>query len=269
MPLPSSSSSASSPARRGRRGSRQMGRKKTPITAESPLRPLAQFLRELRERAGLTYRQMEAMLDGHPGCSLATLSRADRGTSLPALKTVASYVSACGGDQVVAFRLWQQALRDYRYLDHNPGKPIPRRRPRPVVNPEFIHEPLQLREAMVRMRAQAGEPSLRELATTAEALGLELARSTLSDVLAGRRLPSLQMLRAFVRVCRDRYPAEAWDRAWLRVVMGGHGGQPDDRQPPRSGSTWTLVPLAALSQSWVERFGAGQGSGPARGHRIT
>ncbi|WP_442789178.1 helix-turn-helix domain-containing protein [Kitasatospora sp. NBC_01302] len=246
-----------------------MGRKKTPIMVESPLQPLAQFLRDLRERAGLTYRQMVDVLEGRQGCSLATLSRADRGTTLPTFKTVEGYVSACGGDLVVATRLWQQAVRDYRYLDRNPGKPIPRRRPRPVVDPDFIYEPLQLRDAMVHMRMQAGDPSLRQLAAGAQALGLGLPRSTLSDVLAGRRLPSPSMLRAFVRVCRDGRPVDEWDRALLRVVVGRHAGLLGNHQLSRSGTKWTLVPAAASSPTWTERFGAGRGPGPSRGQRAT
>lgn len=70
-----------------------------------------------------------------------------------------------------------------------------------------------------RLHIRADRPSLRELEYSSKHSKPVLYRSTVSDMLAGKRMPSRAVLMAFVRACGvhpDRLPP--WRRAWERVA---------------------------------------------------
>lgn len=72
-----------------------MGRKLRELPEQpSPLVELARWLREQRQRTGLTYAQLAERLE----VNKSTLSRAVSGTTLPSLKMVEEIARACGAD---------------------------------------------------------------------------------------------------------------------------------------------------------------------------
>ncbi|MEU7655432.1 tetratricopeptide repeat protein [Micromonospora taraxaci] len=86
-----------------------------------------------------------------------------------------------------------------------------------------------LRLALVRLHVEAGRPSYRQLESWAarqRSLGnreLSLPKSTLSEVLAGKRAITKPMLNAFIRACGVSEPAQiqGWLQAWNRVALAG------------------------------------------------
>ncbi|HXS66548.1 MAG TPA: helix-turn-helix transcriptional regulator [Streptosporangiaceae bacterium] len=88
-----------------------MGRPQVPLDRDgSPVREFAFWLRDLRNRSGLTYEQIAKIT--HYGTS--TLQAATSGERLPTLKVVVAFVEACDGD-VSAWRTYWTQLR--RILD--------------------------------------------------------------------------------------------------------------------------------------------------------
>lgn len=88
-----------------------MGRPQVPLDRDgSPVREFAFWLRDLRNRSGLTYEQIAKIT--HYGTS--TLQGATAGERLPTLKVVVAFVAACEGD-VTAWRTYWTQLR--RMLD--------------------------------------------------------------------------------------------------------------------------------------------------------
>src|SRR4051794_6536871 len=72
-----------------------MPRPEAPIPANSLFLEFAEALRELRRRAGLSYRQLAAQTTYSP----ATLSIAANGRQLPSWGVVAAFAKACGADE--------------------------------------------------------------------------------------------------------------------------------------------------------------------------
>ncbi len=85
-----------------------MGRPQAPLERDgSPVREFAFWLRDLRNRSGLTYEQVAKST--HYGTS--TLQAATSGERLPTLKVVMAFVEACGGDQDLWRVYWTQLRR--------------------------------------------------------------------------------------------------------------------------------------------------------------
>ena len=94
-----------------------MGRPQAPFERDgSPIREFAFWLRDLRNRSGLTYEQVAKMT--HYGTS--TIQAATSGERLPTLKVVAAFVEACDGD-VAAWRSYWIQLRRLLDPDAPPG----------------------------------------------------------------------------------------------------------------------------------------------------
>ena len=196
-----------------------MGRSRTPIPQSAQCYELAQWLRSLRQRSGLTYRQMAELTEGlriaDPACSAVTLLRGP---------TVApSCPSPCRGS--VCAGLWRHTARGPTTL--GAGGPAIRphsRRPRGPSAPragrklELVYHPAHLLEAMHQARLAAGQPSLREMEKKARDLGAgPLPRSTVADILAGFRMPSEEVLVAYVRL------ADSTGAGLRSGAMHGHG----------------------------------------------
>ncbi|MFE0581069.1 helix-turn-helix domain-containing protein [Streptomyces sp. NPDC058874] len=179
---------------------------------------LAQWLAALRRRSRLTHRQMSGLLAEH-GRSVThtTLWRAEQGVGLPRWATVEAFVTVCRGDVRRAARLWRSAAHGRCCpACHSPHR-RPARRPLPLVT-----EPVHLLQAMRAVRTTAGEPTLRAMASRHAVAGTPvsyLPRSTLHDILSGRRVPTLDQLRLFLKAC-DTPPADfpAWEAAWHRAA---------------------------------------------------
>ncbi|MCG0284084.1 helix-turn-helix transcriptional regulator [Streptomyces sp. PSAA01] len=175
---------------------------------------LAQWLRSLRQQAGLTYQQM-AHKTPTAGFAPATLWRAARGTTVPRWPVVEAFATACGGDLEQARRMWAAATEQRRSLrSASPGI-----RGEPVLRPEFIHTPAQLLQSMRAMQLEAGGLSLRELEDRAISHGVTLLpHSTVGAVLRGERMPAKRLLIHFVEACGvSRAPTGAWEDAWDRA----------------------------------------------------
>ncbi|MER8233109.1 hypothetical protein [Streptomyces sp. NPDC094049] len=93
--------------------------------------------------------------------------------------------------------------------------------------------------AMVRMRAAAGNPSLRALASSPEAGG-RIPRSTLHLILVGRREPTSEQLAAFAAACHSGPEA-------TNALLAGHAWITDG--PPRP-----LYPCAAAELAEQRRL---------------
>lgn len=81
------------------------GRPEQPLVRNGSVSQLADELRRLRHSAGLTYTQLAAE-SGYPS---STLRAAALGRRRPSWKVIRAFVSACGGDQEVAWALWAAA----------------------------------------------------------------------------------------------------------------------------------------------------------------
>ncbi|MFF6990342.1 helix-turn-helix domain-containing protein [Streptomyces sp. NPDC010273] len=201
-----------------------MGHSKTSVPQSAHYYELAQWLRSLRERSGFTYRQMAELIEdariAGPGCSAATLSRADRGTVLPRRDVVEAYALVCGATRRDARARWERAARRGDAADGAGEPPLVSR---PGHRPEFVYHPAHLLEAMHRLRLAAGRPSLREMQKRARELGAgSLPRSTLAEVLAGLRMPSEELLIAYVRACGQHDEnLPTWRHAWARALRSG------------------------------------------------
>jgi hypothetical protein len=85
-----------------------MGRPQAPLERDgSPVREFAFWLRDLRNRSGLTYEQLAKST--HYGTS--TLQAATSGQRLPTLKVVMAFVKACDGDSDAWQSYWTQVRR--------------------------------------------------------------------------------------------------------------------------------------------------------------
>jgi transcriptional regulator with XRE-family HTH domain len=88
-----------------------MGRPQAPLERDgSPVREFAFWLRDLRNRSGLTYEQLAKTTH----YATSTVQAATSGERLPTLRVVMAFVGACGGD-VSAWRSYWTQLR--RILD--------------------------------------------------------------------------------------------------------------------------------------------------------
>ncbi|MGW2642787.1 helix-turn-helix domain-containing protein [Streptomyces sp. NPDC001348] len=196
-----------------------MGHSSTPVPQSAQYHDLAEWLRSLRRRSGLTYRRMSQLIEEEsitePGCSAVTLFRADRGTCLPRRQVVEAYAQVCGATRREARLRWKRAAQQA-----DPGGGGGGRRPSSLGRRlEFIYHPAHLLEAMHRVRLAAGQPSLRELQRRARDMGTApLPRSTVADVLAGVRMPSEDLLIAYVRACGEQgHLLNLWRHAWARA----------------------------------------------------
>ncbi|WP_235459828.1 helix-turn-helix domain-containing protein [Streptomyces olivochromogenes] len=198
-----------------------MGRSKAQVPQSAQYYELAEWLRSLRRRSGLTYRRMSQLIQegriSEPGCSAVTLLRADRGTFLPRRQVVEAYAQVCGATRREARVQWERAAQQAEPSAAGACQA-------PTVSPsgrrlEFVYHPAHLLEAMHRVRRAAGQPSLRELQKRARDLGTgPLPRSTLADVLAGLRMPSEDLLIAYVRACGEQgHLLTLWRHAWARA----------------------------------------------------
>ncbi|MEE1783132.1 helix-turn-helix domain-containing protein [Streptomyces sp. SP17BM10] len=186
---------------------------------------LAQWLRTLRKRSGLTYSQMaQKTIELSLPVSIATLSRADEGRSVPTWRVTEAYTRACGGSVRTAERLWLRA---------DANRPGRRKRGRGAASVttagralRYVTDRAELYVEMKRLWLRSGSPSLRELEARAVRDGVSrLPKSTLHGVLAGERDCTERILVEFVRACGATSEEETeWVEALRRVAYGRDGG---------------------------------------------
>ena len=143
--------------------------------------------------------------------SACTLRRALDGR-LPTLYTVLAFARGAGADEEEAARVWAAAAAAVR--------PALARKEAAYVPGRGITTRAGLAAAMEKVRAAAGGPSLRRLADSPEAAG-RISRSALHNALAGRRLPSEELLTAFAAACgAGEESARALLAARTRILAG-------------------------------------------------
>ncbi|WP_330359706.1 MULTISPECIES: helix-turn-helix domain-containing protein [Nocardiopsis] len=105
-----------------------------------------------------------------------------------------------------------------------PGRPL---HPVPHSNSPLGRFALELRQ----LREDAGPLSFREMSQRTRELGTPVAATSLRNALSGERVPSLEVVMAFVRVClslgpNDEHEAlETWKERWERVTAEGVSNQ--------------------------------------------
>lgn len=126
-----------------------------------------------------------------------------------------------------------------------------------ALSPQDAHNAAEFAELLRQLRKRSGL-SYRELEKRAKERGDALARSSLADVLNGKRLPRPELLIAFVQACGDNR-VELWLRALGKIgaeeVSSDVPPAPPD--PDRRIRTWHLVLTSAVIASVVLAVFAG------------
>lgn len=90
-----------------------------------------------------------------------------------------------------------------------------------------------LAECLRRLRAHAGHPSLRRLELWGQRNRRPLARSSVSDLLRGKRLPSRELFLAFLAACGvDPIEDTRWLAAWTLLAANHRGAAPAPEHLP-------------------------------------
>ncbi|MEU2856773.1 helix-turn-helix domain-containing protein [Streptomyces syringium] len=186
-----------------------MGRRENPVsTRNAELLRLAEWLREQRELAGLTYRQ----LAGRAGYHATTLQRAASGATVPKLGVVLAYARACEASPDHARILWKRA----RFKQAR-GRHGPRARQAPPA--ALVRDFADLSAALLHLYERAGSPPLRSMERAAGGYGA-LPRSTAHRILHKQTVPhSPAQFMAYLDACEvpeseQEQWVEAYSRAW-------------------------------------------------------
>ncbi|GAA2154183.1 hypothetical protein GCM10009760_52830 [Kitasatospora kazusensis] len=200
-----------------------MGRRESAVAAETrQSEALALWLRDQRQRAGLTYTAM-ALTTSY---SASMLSRAASGRSVPSWRIVESFARACDADLTEAKQRWRKARwanqKQRRARGGDLAKGVRDLYSHQLVRPELIETFGQLSRAMWELRAKCGQPSEAELQRRA---GLtpdgefRLPRSSLGAILRGELVPRIRHVTAFTEALGlpPRMVAK-WEEAWERAA---------------------------------------------------
>ncbi|MGD6757314.1 helix-turn-helix domain-containing protein [Streptomyces sp. BH105] len=185
-----------------------MGRAEKNIeTDNEALYDLAQWLRDQRRCAGLTYRKLAE----RTGLHATTLQRAASGGSVPQLTPVLVYAQGCGAPVEEARELWLRARREH-IRSNSPHN----RQPAP--SPLLVRDFADLSAALRELYERAGAPSLRVMEKRAGGFGA-LPRSSAHRIVNKQSVPHCrEQFRAYLRACSVRDEAwPAWESAWSRA----------------------------------------------------
>ena len=123
-----------------------MGRPQEPLERDgSPVREFAFWLRDLRNRSGLTYEQLAKM--AHYATS--TVQAATSGERLPTLRVVMAFVKACNGD-LPAWRAYWTQIRRSLDPDAPPGLAC-------SVAPPWVSDPRPGRSRLAAARGSSAD----------------------------------------------------------------------------------------------------------------
>ncbi|WP_157846917.1 helix-turn-helix domain-containing protein [Streptomyces achromogenes] len=165
----------------------------------APVRSLRDVARQLdlsRHEAALFYGQLSKVT----GYSKSTLHRALTGKRCP-WEVVEAIANACGANVSEIEEAWLSV--------QGPPSPVPS-----GPNPNAINTWKDLSSAMQALLTRSGM-SLRQLESRA-GFG-KLPRTTVNEVLRGKRQPREEMLLSFVRTLDGEGELSAWTAAWRRV----------------------------------------------------
>lgn len=181
------------------------GRPERPLAPDAPYASLAQPLRTLRSASGFTYHQLSRLT----GLTPARLSAIASGHSLPGLDETLAFVVGCGTpleECETWTRRWHaaQGAEARRRQAADAGQMEPCR--------VSTHQDLvaALRSVLHLTNLSYGQLKV--------ASGGQLPKSTVSDMLAGRTLPTWQTISNFLATCGEGgLPRDEWHGAWLRA----------------------------------------------------
>ncbi|MFI6083311.1 helix-turn-helix domain-containing protein [Streptomyces sp. NPDC051217] len=218
-----------------------MGRPQKPIVTDNrALRGLAQWLRDQRRRAGLSYRDLAF----RAGVHATTLQRTASASSVPTLSAVRAYARACDASPEDAKLLWKRA----RYEATRSARGG---RASPAPSPGLVRDFADLSAGLRELYEKAGSPSLRTMEERGGEYGA-LPRSTAHRIVNRQAMPhNPAQFQAFLRACEvpdaDR---RAWEDAWSRAWRHHKQGETTDslytvHDNPRAsdGYLTNLVPL--------------------------
>ncbi|HEV2372859.1 MAG TPA: helix-turn-helix transcriptional regulator [Streptosporangiaceae bacterium] len=176
-------------------------------------------LQELKTRSGLTLWQL-GKASGYPS---STMAAAARGIPMPTLQVTLAYVQACGGDQDTWREQW---MRLRTLVDTLPPLDRQAHVTDAKVSPEKASTTTELATALRALLMSSGL-TYRALEQRS---GWALRRSTISDMLNGRRLMPWDTVKLFITAChqhsqppglemdiRESEWLEAWQRAYSAV----------------------------------------------------
>ncbi|MFE7302579.1 helix-turn-helix domain-containing protein [Streptomyces sp. NPDC057579] len=187
-----------------------MARPEKPLPEVSdPQIDAARWMRGLRDRAGLTNRQLARQLR----VSESTISRAMAGRGSNGLiRLLFAITFMCDGSIEESQDLMARLSRRRRAHLQQPIEGIL------GCDPDLITTPAELIRGMRILRIHAGQPSLAELKRRSP--NRALAPTTINEILLGQRLPSALVLARFVIACGVVSPeSDRWARAWQRVMF--------------------------------------------------
>ncbi|WP_310726885.1 helix-turn-helix domain-containing protein [Streptomyces sp. N2A] len=185
-----------------------MGRaEKTITTTNEALRDLAQWLRDQRARAGLSYRALAERV----GLHATTLQRVASGNSVPRLLPVLAYARGCDAQTGQARQLWHRARREHIRLATQHS-----RQPAPVA--ALFRDFADLSAGLRELYERAGAPPLRTMEVRAGGYGA-LPRSSAHRIVNKQTVPhSLNQFQAYLRACEvPRRQWKQWEEAWARA----------------------------------------------------
>ncbi|MFE6889967.1 FxSxx-COOH system tetratricopeptide repeat protein [Streptomyces sp. NPDC057694] len=123
--------------------------------------------------------------------------------------------------------------------------------PEGSVDPSSARSKEDLARFLSMLRVRADSPSYRELEKSASGLGIgqALPRTTLGEVLRGRRFPSKAFLLTFVRLCGVP-PGEihVWENTWNRLAVQYKVGELADRSAESQGAGAAPRRIAELEE---------------------
>ncbi|MDQ0904371.1 transcriptional regulator with XRE-family HTH domain [Streptomyces canus] len=193
-----------------------MARPETPVDHTIPeLGQLAELLRSLRRKAGLTYTELAA----RSGYSAATLKRAASGRTLPDVIVAFGYALAC--EIVPAQSSEQQELRGVILQWQKARKAVKKaqqaaRRSSVVPKPQLARDEADLSGALRDAWTRAGRPSTRAMEKASNG---QVPRSTASVISSAHTVPrDFRQYIAYLRVCKIKGQAlTPWIRAWFKI----------------------------------------------------
>lgn len=199
------------------------------------LRELVEYLRELKAATCVTYREMARHTGPKPYyCGASTLSQAVTGARLPRLRVVEAYARAAGDptDQDARQRRVRRARQLWKAAAIEQARPLRTGRGRRL---RQIRTPEALGQGLARLRARAGQPSLREIERATAVHGHRVPRSTCQLILAGQVLPTSEQLRVLLTALDVTEAASSgWRIALNRIVAR--------RSPELFWSGWCVCP---------------------------
>jgi hypothetical protein len=132
--------------------------------------------------------------------------------------------------------------------------PTPAHRP-DGIDPSSAATVTELAMLLGRLRLRAGNPALREIERLGRNRGVVLPRTTIAEVLAGRRTPRLQVLLALVEVLgtpEDQLPL--WAAAWEHIIERQQDREPHATEDDGSRQVVGYPVDAMARESYVWRF---------------